>query len=46
MQLMSEGDKWELVIPSELAYGEQGTPPLIGPYKLLIFKVKLEAINP
>jgi FKBP-type peptidyl-prolyl cis-trans isomerase FklB len=22
MQLMSEGDKWQLFVPSELAYGE------------------------
>ncbi len=46
LQLMKVGDEYTLYIPSELAYGEQGTPPLIGPYKLLIFKVKLEAINP
>jgi FKBP-type peptidyl-prolyl cis-trans isomerase len=25
MQLMVEGDKWELTIPSEMAYGERGT---------------------
>ena len=27
MQLMVEGDKWRMFIPSELAYGERGSPP-------------------
>ena len=30
MQLMVEGDKWELYIPSDLAYGDRGRPPKIG----------------
>lgn len=30
MQLMVEGDKWEMYIPSELAYGSRGSPPKIG----------------
>ena len=29
MQLMVEGDKWEMYIPSDLGYGEQGSPPKI-----------------
>lgn len=40
LQLMKEGDKWELYIPSELAYGEQG-PPNIGANQVLIFEVEL-----
>lgn len=30
MQLMVEGDKWEMYIPSEMAYGSRGSPPKIG----------------
>ena len=29
MQLMVEGDKFEMYIPSDLAYGESGSPPKI-----------------
>lgn len=41
LQLMSEGAKWRLYIPSELAYGEQGAGQLIAPYSTLIFDVEL-----
>jgi len=40
LQLMQEGDKWRLFIPSELAYGEQA-PPSIGPNQILIFEIEL-----
>ncbi len=40
LQLMSVGDTWEIVIPSELAYGAQGQGP-IGPHETLVFKVEL-----
>lgn len=46
MQLMTEGDKWELYIPSELAYGEKGHPPKIGGGEALIFTLELISIEP
>lgn len=51
LQLMPVGSKWQLFIPPELAYGEQGagterrTSRRIGPNATLIFEVELVAIN-
>jgi len=41
LKLMPVGSIWELYIPSDLAYGDQGAPPTIGPGQTLIFTVKL-----
>lgn len=42
LQLMKEGDKWRLFIPSQLAYGPTGTPGgPIGPNQTLLFDVEL-----
>lgn len=45
LQLMSVGSKFELVIPSNLAYGENGSGPVIGADATLIFQVELLAIE-
>ena len=41
LQLMKEGDKFKLYVPSELGYGEQGSGPAIGPNAILVFDVEL-----
>ena len=41
LQLMKEGDKWRLFIPSNLGYGQRGAGGMIGPNETLIFEVEL-----
>ncbi len=41
LQLMGEGAKWRLFIPSELAYGANGAGEMIPPHSTLIFEVEL-----
>merc|ERR1712038_100180 len=45
MQLMVEGDKWEMYIPSELGYGDSGSPPKIGGGDVLVFTMEILKIN-
>ncbi|HLX94840.1 MAG TPA: FKBP-type peptidyl-prolyl cis-trans isomerase [Verrucomicrobiae bacterium] len=42
---MKVGSKWQLFIPSDLAYGSYGRPPRIGPGSVLIFTVDLIAVE-
>merc|ERR1711874_402119 len=45
MQLMVEGDKWEMYIPSELGYGDRGSPPKIQGGDVLVFTMEIIKIN-
>jgi FKBP-type peptidyl-prolyl cis-trans isomerase len=41
LQLMREGAKFRFKIPPQLAYGQRGAPPKIGPNQTLMFEVEL-----
>jgi FKBP-type peptidyl-prolyl cis-trans isomerase FklB len=41
LQLMREGDRWEITLPADIAYGERGAGQAIGPNATLVFDVEL-----
>jgi FKBP-type peptidyl-prolyl cis-trans isomerase len=45
LQEMTVGSKWQLVVPPDLAYGEEGFPPDIGPNATLVFEIELVGIE-
>ena len=45
LQLMKEGDRWELIIPPDLGYGSKGAGNVIPPESTLIFEVELLEIK-
>lgn len=45
LQLMAEGAKWQVFIPSDLAYGERGAGAKIGPNATLVFDIELIKVN-
>ena len=46
LPLMKAGAKWRLWIPPELAYGAEGSPPVIGPNEVLVFEIELVGSRP
>jgi FKBP-type peptidyl-prolyl cis-trans isomerase len=45
MQLMSEGSKWQIIIPPSIGVKDQGMPPNVGPNSVLIFDVELISVK-
>jgi FKBP-type peptidyl-prolyl cis-trans isomerase FklB len=45
LENMKAGDKWEVVLPPEKAYGKAGDPPVIGPESTLVFTIELISVQ-
>jgi len=45
LQMMPVGSKWQVVVPSNLAYGERGAGGVIGPNATLVFEIDLVSIE-
>jgi len=45
LPMMHEGDTWQVFIPADLAYGEQGAGGKIGPNEALVFDIELIKVN-
>lgn len=46
LPLMKVGSKWQVAIPSDLAYGSHGMPPKIPGNAALVFDIELKSISP
>jgi FKBP-type peptidyl-prolyl cis-trans isomerase len=46
LEMMPVGSKWEIYVPSDLAYGDRGSGPMIGPNSTLVFEIELVSITP
>ena len=44
LQIMKEGDEWELVIPAEIGYGATGAGGVIPPNQTLVFTMGLQKV--
>jgi FKBP-type peptidyl-prolyl cis-trans isomerase len=42
---MKEGDEWEIVVPYQLGYGEEGHPPMIPARATLVFRMTLQKVE-
>lgn len=46
LPLMKQGSTWQIFVPPELAFGQRGNPPAVGPNETLMFDLKLIEIIP
>ena len=45
LSLMPAGSKWQIVLPPELAFGERGAGPLVGPSTTVVFEMELVSVS-
>ena len=45
MQLMCEGDKWEVTIPANRAYGAKGRSPRVPPHQALVMELEVAGVE-
>ena len=45
LPLMRVGDYWRVYVPADMAYGDRGQPPRIGPSEALVFELKLVEVK-